>query len=98
MKAVCFILGLSIVVMAPALAPAQGRTPQIPQIAPMGPTLMLPPAAAPQIAPMGPTQMRPVPPAVNVQPSPQTVCQTHLESICNVDNFCQNVPVTVCNQ
>jgi hypothetical protein len=95
MKAVGFILGVSIVVMAPALAPAQGRTPQI---APMGPTLMLPPAAAPQITPMGPTQMRPVPPAVNVQPSPQTVCQTHLESNCNVDNFCRNVPVTVCSQ
>jgi hypothetical protein len=86
MKAVGFILGVSIVVMAPALAPAQGRTPQTPQIAPMGPTLMLPPGAAPQITPMGSTQ-RPVPPAVNVQPSPQTVCQTHLESICNVDNF-----------
>ena len=73
MKAVGFILGLSIVVMAPALAPAQGRTPQTPQIAPMGPTLMLPPAAAPQIAPRGPTQMRTVPPTFNVQPSPQTV-------------------------
>jgi hypothetical protein len=89
MKAVGFVLGVSIVVMAPALAPAQGRTPQTPQIKPMGPTLMLPPAAAPQITPMGPTQMRPVPPAV---------CQTHLESICNVDNFCHNVPVTVCSQ
>jgi hypothetical protein len=98
MKAVGFILGVSLVVIAPALAPAQGRTPQTPQITPMGPTLMLPPAAAPQITPMGPTQMRPVPPAVNVQPSPQTVCQTHLESICNVDNFCHNVPVTVCSQ
>ena len=98
MKAVGSILGLSIVVMAPALAPAQGRTPQTPQIAPMGPTLMLPPAAAPQIAPRGPTQMRAVPPTFNVQPSPQTVCQTHLESTCNVDDFCHNVPVTVCSQ
>jgi|ERR1700722_6859878 hypothetical protein len=98
MKAVSSILGLIIVVMAPALAPAQGRTPQTPQITPMGPTLMLPPAAAPQITPMGPTQMRPVPPGVNVQPSPQTACQTHLESICNFDNFCHNVPVTVCGQ
>jgi hypothetical protein len=98
MKAFVSILGLSIVVMAPALAPAQGRTPQTPQITPMGPTLMLPPAAAPQITPMGPTQMRPVPPGVNVQLSPQTACQTHLESICNVDNFCRNVPITVCSQ
>jgi hypothetical protein len=97
-KAVGSILGVSIVVMTPALALAQGRTPQTPQITPMGPTLMLPPAAAPQITPMGPTQMRPMPPAVNVQPSPQTVCQTHLELICNVDNFCQNVPVTACSQ
>lgn len=88
MKVIGPILGASIVVMAPALAQAQGRTPQIPQIAPMGPTLMRPPAAAPQI----------VPPAVNVQPSPQTVCQTHLQLNCNLDNFCQNVPVTVCSQ
>ena len=36
--------------------------------------------------PMGSTYA-PVPPAVNVQPSPQTVCQTHLELICNVDTF-----------
>ena len=84
MKAGGFVLGLSIVVMAPASSSAQGITPQI---TPMGPTLMRPPAAAPM-----------VPPAVNVQPSPQTVCQTHLELVCNVDNFCHNVPVTVCSQ
>jgi hypothetical protein len=87
MKAAGFILGLGIVVMAPASSWPQGRTPQIPQIAPMGPTLMRPPAAAPM-----------APPAVNVQPSPQTVCQTHLELSCNVNNFCQNVPVTLCSQ
>ena len=101
MKAGGFVLGLSIVVMAPASSSAQGITPQI---TPMGPTLMRPPGAAPQITPMGPTLMRPpaaapmVPLAVNVQPSPQTVCQTHFELICNVDNFCHNVPVTVCSQ
>ena len=104
MKAGGFVLGLSIVAMAPASSSAQSRTPQIPQITPMGPTLMLPPGAAPQITPLWPTLMRPpaaapmVPPAVNVQPSPQTVCQTHFELICNVENFCRNVPVTVCNQ
>ena len=87
MKAGGFVLGLSIVAMAPASSSAQSRTPQIPQITPMGPTLMRPPAAAPM-----------VPPAVNVQPSPQTISQTHFELVCNVDNFCRNVPVTVCSQ
>jgi hypothetical protein len=104
MKAAGFILGFSIVAMMPALSSAQGRTPQSPQITPMGPTLMRPPGATPQITPMGPTLMRPpaaapmIPPAVSVQPSPQTGCQTHLELNCNIDNFCQNVPVTVCSQ
>jgi hypothetical protein len=48
MKADGIILGLSIVVMAPASSWAQGRTPHI---TPMGPTLMLPPAAAPMVPP-----------------------------------------------
>ena len=82
MKAKAFIFGLAVVALTPASLSAQGRTPQI---APLGPTLARPPAGATM-----------PPPAVTVQPSPQTVCQTHQELRCDVNNFCQNVPVTVC--
>ena len=86
MKASGFILGLSIVVMAPALSLAQVRTPQA---TPMWPALV--PGTAPQVTPMAPTLMRP--PAAA---PPQAGCQTHLELVCNVDNFCQHV--LVCSQ
>ena len=86
MKASGFILGLSIVVTAPASSLAQVRTPQA---TPMWPTLM--PGTAPQPTPMAPTLTRP--PAAA---PPQTGCQTHLELVCNIDNFCQHVPV--CSQ
>jgi hypothetical protein len=84
MKAGAFIFGLVAVAVAmtPVSLSAQGRTPQI---APLGPTLARPPAGPPS-----------TPPAVMVQPSPQTLCQTRQQLQCDVNNFCQNVPVTVC--
>ena len=81
MKVPALIFGLGIVAMAPVSAAAQARAPQI---VPMGPTMMRPPAAPLVVSP---------PPAVA---TPRTGCFTHQETRCDQNNFCQNVPVMTC--
>lgn len=82
MRVAAFIFGLTALVMAPVSASAQARTPQI---APLGPTLMLPPATAPRVAP-----------PASMQVSPGAICHTHQEWQCDVTT-CRSVPVTSCS-